>query len=137
MFLSVGLCFAPRLVLSWDCEVLDDALSGAVHDESITEFVLKVTPLAPVGKATAKTLRSSFAQALAYAEAWRDGESSATSALLCPGSVCSFLATVPGLSTSQRYVCQAGNDKHFHLSNVIENNLMFNNYSLIYFRYIK
>ena len=65
--------------------------------------------MAPVGKAmAAKTVRVSFAQALASAEAWRDAEG-AEGALLCAGSVCSsFLATVPGLSTSQRYVCQVG-----------------------------
>jgi len=101
------------LVLGWDCEVLDDTLSGfLVHDESITEFMLKV---APAGKAVqARTLRASFRQAMSLAEAWQNaiGTSDGTDRgiLICEGSVSSvssFVAVVPGLSPNQRYICQA------------------------------
>eukprot|EP00435_Cladocopium_sp_Y103_P023871 s672_g5.t2 len=97
------------LVLGWDREVLDDTFSGAVHDESINEFVIKV---APAGKAIqARTVRTSFRQAVSLAQAWQDaGVSDSTdgAGLICAGGMSSnFVAVVPGLSPNQRYVCQA------------------------------
>eukprot|EP00438_Fugacium_kawagutii_P011347 Skav220227 [mRNA] locus=scaffold749:173512:178642:- [translate_table: standard] len=61
------------LVLGWDPEVLDDTFSGTVHDETITEFVIKVAPAARAVQA--KTLRVSFRQAMTLAQAWQDAAS--------------------------------------------------------------
>ncbi|CAJ1349047.1 unnamed protein product [Effrenium voratum] len=94
------------LVLTWDAEVLEDTLSQVVHEEDITEFVIKVYPAGR--QAQAWTLRVPLRQAVGYAEAWREsaGDVDERGVVLCKGSAGSFAAVVPGLQTEHRYTFQ-------------------------------
>ncbi|CAE7786946.1 unnamed protein product [Symbiodinium microadriaticum] len=102
------------LVLGWDREEPDpETLSGEVHDEDITEFLVKVAPAFGNRTAQARTHRVQLQKACSFAETWaavKDENSSfsATPFFFCEGAAgrYQFVSVVPGLLPDQRYCCQ-------------------------------